>query len=54
MNETNWKLIIAMANADIPANKAIDAEAAERAKKGPKGFSGRADPRASKPDILQD
>ena len=55
MNETNWTLIIAMANADIPANKAIDKEAEDRAKdKGPEGFSGGADPWSSKQDILQD
>ena len=32
VDETNWKLIIAMANVDIPANKAIDKETEERAK----------------------
>ena len=55
VNETNWKLIIAMANAHIPANKAIDKEVEDRAKgKGPEGFSGGADPWSSKQDILQD
>ena len=44
VDETIWKLIIAMANVDLPPNKAIDKEIEERAKKGPDGFMGGHDP----------
>ena len=54
VDESNWKFRIAMANADIPANKAIDEETEERAKKGPEGFMGGGDPWSSKQDILKD
>ena len=44
INEGNWKLIIAMANIEIPANKLIDVEIAKGKARSPEGFSGGADP----------
>ena len=54
VNEGNWKLIIAMANVENPANKFIDIEVAKRKAKSPEGFWGGADPWQEKQDILQD
>ena len=55
VDETNWKTRIAMANVDLPPNKAIDKEQEERAKRGPDGFSGGMDPWMSeKQDVLKD
>ena len=51
ITESNWKLILAMANENIPSNKAIDKEIEERKSKGGEGFSGGPDPWTSKMDI---
>ena len=54
ITESNWKLILAMANENIPSNKAIDKEIEDRKKKGLEGFSGGIDPWTSKMDIAKD
>ena len=51
ITESNWKIILAMANENIPSNKAIDKEIEERKSKGGEGFSGGPDPWTSKMDI---
>ena len=52
ITESNWKLILAVANENIPSNRAIDKEIEERKKKGgSEGFSGGLDPWTSKMDI---
>ena len=54
VNEGNWKVIIAMANIKIPANKLIDVDIAAGKARGPDGFSGGAGPWQQKHDILDD
>ena len=50
----NWKFIIAMVNIEIPASKLIELEIAKGKARGPEGFSGGAEPRHEKQDILED
>ena len=54
VNEGNRKLIIAMVNTEVPANKLIDVEIAKGKARSPEGFSGGADPWHEKQDILED